>query len=60
MKAAEFQRLVAHLGELTPEQRRALGEALLGEGDATETMAVIEARFAEKGLCPHCQGEAQK
>ncbi len=60
MKAAEFQRLVAHLGELTPEQRRALGEALSGEGDATETMAVIEARFAEKGLCPHCQGEAQK
>jgi transposase-like protein len=60
MKAAEFQRLVAHLGELTGEQRRALGQALSGEGDATETVAVIEARFAEKAVCPHCQGKAQK
>lgn len=56
MKAAEFQRLVEQLGVLTPEQHKALD----GKGDAVETTALIEARFAEKAICPHCQGDAQK
>jgi transposase-like protein len=60
MKAAEFQRLVEQLSGLTPEQRAALTKALEGDGDAAETTALIEARFAGKAICPHCQGDAQK
>jgi len=60
MKAAQFQKLIEQLGELTPEQREALAKALAGGSDAAETTALIEARFADKATCPHCQGEGQK
>ena len=57
MKAAQFQKLIEQLGELSPEQREALAKALAGGSEAAETVALIEARFAEKATCPHCQGE---
>jgi len=60
MKAAQFQRLIEEVGTLTPEQREALAKVLAGGGDAAETTALIEARFADKARCPHCQGEGQK
>jgi transposase-like protein len=60
MKAAAFQRLVEQLDELSPEQRVALAKALAGTGDAAETAALAEARFAEKAVCPHCQGDGQR
>lgn len=60
MKAMEFQRLIERLGALTPEQHAALAKALTGKDDAAETTALIEARFAEKAVCPYCQGDAQK
>lgn len=60
MKAAQFQKLIEQLGSLTPEQREALAKALAGGSDAAETTALIEARFADKAICPHCQGEGQK
>lgn len=60
MKAAQFQRLIEQVGDLTPEQREALAKVLAGGGDAAETTALIEARFADKAVCPHCHGEGQK
>jgi transposase-like protein len=60
MKAAQFQRLIEQVGELTPEQREALAKVLAGGSEAAETTALIEARFADKATCPHCQGEGQK
>ena len=60
MKAAQFQKLIEQLGELSPEQREALAKALAGGSEAAETVALIEARFADKATCPHCQGEGQK
>ena len=42
MKAAQFQRLVEQLGELTGEQRVALAVALEGKGDAAGTAALAE------------------
>jgi len=45
---------------LSPEQREALATALAGGSEAAETVALIEARFADKATCPHCQGEGQK
>lgn len=60
MKAAAFQRLVEQLDELSAEQRQALAAALAGNGDAAETVALAEARFADKAVCPYCQGEGQK
>ena len=60
MKAAQFQRLVEQLRQLTPEQRVALAKALAGKGDAAETAALVEARFAEKATCANCEGEGQK
>lgn len=60
MKGAQFQRLIEQLDELSAEQRVALAAALAGKGDGAETAALIEARFAEKSVCPHCQGEGQK
>jgi transposase-like protein len=60
MKAAQFQRLIEQIGELTPEQRETLAKVLVGGSDAVETTALIEARFADKATCPHCQGESQK
>ena len=60
MQSAQFQKLVEQLRDLSPEQREALAKALTGGGDAAETAALIEARFAETATCPHCQGEGQK
>jgi len=60
VKAAEFQRLVEQVGQLSSEQREALAKVLAGRGDAGETAALIEARFAQKATCPHCAGEGQK
>lgn len=60
MNAADFQRLVGRLGALTADQRKALGDALAGRDDAAQTTALIEARLAQKAVCPHCQGDAQK
>ncbi|PPD26287.1 MAG: IS1595 family transposase, partial [Hyphomicrobium sp.] len=60
MKVADFQRLVEQVGLLTGEQREALAQVLAGQGEAGQTTALIEARFADKATCPHCQGEGQK
>jgi transposase-like protein len=60
MKSAQFQKLVEQLDDLSPEQREALAKALTCGSEAAETAALIEARFAEKATCPHCQGEGQK
>jgi len=60
VKVADFQRLVEQVSQLTGEQRTALAKVLAGRGEAGETTALIEARFAEKATCPHCQGEGQK
>jgi transposase-like protein len=60
MKAAQFQKLVEQLDDLSPEQRGALAKALANGSEAAETTALIEARFADEATCPHCQGEGQK
>ena len=60
MKAAQFQKLIEQVGELTPEQRASLAKVLAGGSEASETTALIEARFADKATCPHCQGAGQK
>ena len=48
------------MGELTPEQREALARSLAADSETAETTALIEARFAAKATCPHCQGDGQK
>jgi transposase-like protein len=53
MKPQEFRDFLARLGELTPEQRRALGAAMAGTRE--DALALIEARFGERPLCPHCK-----
>lgn len=60
VKVADFQRLVEQIAQLTGEQRAALAKVLADEAGAGETTALIEARFADKVTCPHCQGEGQK
>lgn len=60
MKSAQFQKLVEQLDELTPEQREALAKSLAADSETAETTALIEARFADKATCPHCQGDGQK
>lgn len=60
VKAAQFQRLIEQVGDLTPEQREALAQVLASGSDAAETTALIEARFADKATCPHCGGSGQK
>jgi transposase-like protein len=60
MKPEDFQKLVEKLGVLTPEQRSALLKALVETGEAEATKAVIESRFVDRAVCPHCQGDSQK
>ena len=52
MKPFEFRNFLGRLGELSPEQMRALGEVMAGSRD--DAIAIIEARFGASPVCPGC------
>lgn len=53
MHAADFQRFIGSIGELTGHQREMLASVLAGD-ERTEALALIAARFAELPACGHC------
>jgi len=55
MESREFQQLIAVLGELSEDQRQTVASIVSGHGDLAEVTSVIEARFATRLFCPHCQ-----
>jgi len=50
MKPQDFQVFLSRLGDLSPEQRQMLSSAMAGS--RPDTIAIIEARFAEGPFCP--------
>ncbi len=55
MKAQDFRALVDELGDLTAQQRAAVLAALTSKATTTETIGMIENRFAADPVCGHCR-----
>lgn len=56
MDSHAFERLLAALGRLTPEQREALKQALRPPSDSAQALHIIQARLDGNACCPHCAG----
>lgn len=54
MQDSTFQRLLASLGTLTTNQRRALEQALEQAGTPDDVLEIINSRAARCHVCPHC------
>ena len=51
----QFQEVLDSLGQLSPEQRHKLGEALKNESDLNNPLDIINDRAKKSHICPYCQ-----
>ena len=54
MDHSKFQKWLSEIGWLSPAQKQQVFNVPLGESQASASLTAIEARVAEKRLCPHC------
>ncbi len=57
MDQRSYQRLLAQLEGLTPQQAAELGERLQRQQAQRDTWRVVEQRLQAHAACPHCEGE---
>ena len=57
MRSEQFQRFLSDIPLLTKKQRIILDEALTQQDSSNTLEQVIERRFCEHPVCPHCESE---